>query len=45
MRGEALESLGQKEEALCEYEVALEKDPRVGVKQRIASLRKERAKP
>ena len=45
MRGEALESLGQTEEALCEYVVALEKDPRVGVKQRIASLRKERAKP
>ncbi len=45
IRGEALESLGQKEEALREYEVALGKDPRVGVRQRIASLRKERAKP
>jgi hypothetical protein len=41
MRGLALESLGQKERALCEYELALEKDPQVGVKRRIASLRKE----
>jgi hypothetical protein len=41
MRGEALESLGQKERALHEYELAMEKDPKVGVKKRIASLRKE----
>ncbi len=42
MRGEAFESLGQKERALQEYELAAEKDPQVGVKRRIASLRKER---
>lgn len=41
MRGEALESLGQKERALQEYELAVEKDPQVGLKKRIASLRKE----
>ena len=40
-RGEAFESLGQKERALHEYELAVEKDPEVGVKKRIASLRKE----
>jgi hypothetical protein len=44
MRGEALESLGQKERALREYELALEKDPQVGVKKRIASLRKDPTK-
>lgn len=31
MRGEALESLGQKEQALREYELAVEKDPQIGV--------------
>lgn len=41
MRGEALESLGFKDRALKEYELAVEKDPQVGVKKRIASLRKE----
>ena len=41
MRGEALESLGQKEEALREYELAVQQDPKVGLKKRIASLRKE----
>ena len=41
MRGEALESLGQKEEALREYELAVEQDTKVGLKKRIASLRKE----
>ena len=44
MRGEAFESLGQKESALREYEVAVEKDPQVGVKKRIVSLRKELSK-
>jgi tetratricopeptide (TPR) repeat protein len=41
LRGEALESLGQKAEALQEYELAVEKDPNVGVKKRLAALRKE----
>ena len=41
MRGEALESLGQKEQALREFELAVEQDPKVGLKKRIASLRKE----
>ena len=44
MRGEALESLGQKERALREYELAMEKDPQVGLKKRIISLQKELAK-
>jgi hypothetical protein len=43
MRGEAFESLGRKERALREYELAVEKDPQVGVKKRIVSLRKELA--
>jgi transcription elongation factor Elf1 len=41
MRGEALESLGRKEEALREYELAMEQDPKVGLKKRIAALRKQ----
>ena len=41
MRGEAFESLGQKEQALREYELAVEQDPKVGLKKRIASLRKD----
>jgi len=44
MLGEALESLGERERALREYELALEKDPQVGVKKRIASLRKDSTK-
>lgn len=44
MLGEALESLGERERALREYELALEKDPRVGVKKRIASLLKDSTK-
>ena len=43
MRGEAFDSLGQKEQALREYVLAVDKDPQVGVKKRIASLRKELA--
>lgn len=45
MRGEAFESLGQKVRALREYELAVEKDPQVGVKRRAVSLRKELTKP
>jgi len=41
MRGEALESLGQKVEALRAYELAMEQDPKMGLEERIASLRKE----
>jgi len=41
LRGEALESLGQKEQALREFELAVEQDPKLGLKRRIASLRKE----
>ena len=41
MRGEAFESLGFKDRALREYELSVEKDPQVGVKKRIAKLRKE----
>ena len=44
MRGEALESLGQKEEALREYELAMEQYPNVGTKKRLESLRKNLAK-
>lgn len=44
MRGEALESLGFKDRALQEYELAIEKDPQVGVKKRIALLRQSCAK-
>jgi hypothetical protein len=41
LRGEALESLGQKEQALREFELAMGQDPKLGLKKRIASLRKE----
>ncbi len=41
MLGEAFESLGEKQRALREYELAVEKDPRVGLTKRITSLRKE----
>lgn len=44
MLGEAFESLGEKERALREYELAVEKDPQVGVTKRIAFLRKEGTK-
>ncbi len=44
MRGEAFESLGNKDRALREYELAMEIDPQVNLKKQIIFLRKDCAK-
>lgn len=44
LRGEALESLGRTSEAMAAYKTALAKDPKIGVKRRLAALQRRQTK-